>query len=115
MLNLKCKRYIESKGAKCGHSSAERRFVTKQRGREDFDISGESKSGQRQCVGTFCFPCWLEVIETLPLRMFFSFTPLPGSELEERARKAVRAKVDGLRKVWQEEVQKHEARLKNAG
>lgn len=96
MLNLKCKRYLEAEGRRCG-CSAERRYARK------------------QCVGTFCFPCWIEVMETLPLKIFFGWTPTPGSPAEAKAREMVRADIGRLREQWIKVVEKYEAEQNIAG
>lgn len=113
--NLKCKRYLEAEGRRCGHPRAERRYVVRQRKLGDFDVTGKPKTGQKQYVGAFCFPCWIEVMPTLPLELFLGWSPKPGSMAYSRAMEALHKQVDVLRKMWQEEMQKHEARLRNAG
>jgi hypothetical protein len=90
MLNLKCKRYLEAEGRKCGHPSAERRMVRK------------------QFVGTFCFPCWLEVMPTLPLSYFYD-KPIPLGA-EDYAREQVYKKVAEVRKQWEELLAAEEAK-----
>lgn len=81
MENLKCKRFIETKGEKCG-LPALRRMVRKQH------------------VGTFCFPCWLEVVPTLPFSYFFDKPIPPGAE--GYAREQVYKEIAKLKMRWEE-------------
>lgn len=80
----KCNRFIKSKGAKCG-------------------MSAEMRSVRGQHVGAFCFPCWLVVMETLPLEMFFRRKFVPGSLAARQARRVVHEEHEKLRKQWIEE------------
>lgn len=78
---MKCRRYIKSRGEKCG-MPAELRFAGKQR------------------VGAFCFPCWLVVMETLPTEFFFKRKFVSGSPVEREARRLIHEEHEKLRKMW---------------
>lgn len=88
----KCKRFIKSKGEKCG-ARAERRVI------------------RGQLVGTFCFPCWLEVVETLPIEFLFNMSNLSAGQqyaVQQRGREVVHAEIQKVKAEY-EKILKAEA------
>ena len=88
--NLKCKRYLEAEGRKCGMPALRRKV-------------------RKQHIGTFCFPCWLEVMPTLPLSYYGFAGPLNPMQ-ESQAWKAVYKQIESLRSEWERLLAEEEAK-----